>query len=611
MRFFKPFTFVVLLLAISLAANPAHAIDQQRVLDIDGQIRQLPRADARATVVVFLGAQCPVSNKYIPTLNEIHASFKDRADFFAVISDPTIARKDVVSHRDEFKIALPLIDDVTGSLAQQFQPTCTPEVFVLDGTGQVLYRGRIDDLFVDIGKQSQVVKSHDLIDALTAITSGKPLATARTQAVGCAFEAWNNKSAPTGVTYARQIASILNANCVSCHRAGEIAPFSLNTYPDAAKHAQQIAAVTASHYMPPWKPAPGFGHFLGEQHLSDREISLLSAWADAGAPMGEAAEVPQSPTFSSDWQLGKPDMVVQVSQPFIIPASGRDIYRAFVIPLDLPAGTVVAGIEFRPSAKSVVHHALLFLDNTEAARALDQKDTGPGYSTFGGVGFSPVGGLGGWAPGAAPSLLPEGVGRIVPRGSDLVLQIHYHPDGKERQDQSSVAIYLQHSPVHQIVTSIPVGTRQIDIPPGEANYTREIAFDLPVDLTLNGITPHMHLLGREMKVLATTPDGKAVPLIWIKDWDFKWQGQYRFAEPIKLPKGTHLTMTTRYDNSAGNPSNPNDPPQRVTHGEQTTDEMCLCFLEFLASTPKEAADTRAAVLRELVTSAVIHRLMGN
>ena len=457
---------------------------------------------------------------------------------------------------------------------------------------------------------NQAPHSHDLADAIDAVLQGKAIAQEKTDPVGCPFEAWNSKSADAKVTYTRDIAPIINANCATCHRDGQIAPFPLTSYSDVSKRAKLIADVTDSHYMPPWKPAENFGHFVGEHRLSDQEIALIKAWKDGGTPQGNTADLPAMPTFPDGYALGKPDMVATMPEPFTVPADGRDIYRAFVVPLNVPDDCYVAGIEFKAGAPTVVHHCILFLDNTGAARKLDEADPGPGYKSFGGPGFAATGSLGGWAPGAAPSLLPDGVGRVLHKGSDVVFQMHYHPDGRAHTDQSSVAIYLQKKPITKVLSSFLLATRQIDIPAGDANYARDISVTLPCNVTVMGLVPHMHLIGREMKVEATTPDKKQVPLIWIKDWDFKWQGQYLLTSPLTLSKGTTLTLHARYDNSADNSDNPNNPPARVTHGEQTTDEMCICFVEFLADNQKEAAQIRRDVTRELVSSAIARRLGG-
>jgi hypothetical protein len=603
---------VALILSCSVVYAGAETISPLHLIDLDGQRHTLIADDARATAVVFLGTQCPISNRAIPTLNDLYASHNhDGTAFYIVVSDPTLSRKDVVTYRDQYKIAPPILFDSSGELAQLLKPTHTPNAFVIDSAGAIRYRGRIDDTFAALGKINQSPKSHDLSDAIDAVLARKPVANEQTDPVGCPFEAWNTKSADAKVTYTRDIAPIINANCVTCHRNGQIAPFPLTSYTDVSKRAKLIADVTDSRYMPPWKPAEDFGHFAGEHRLSDREIALLKAWHEAGAPEGDASNLPPQPTFPSGYALGKPDMIATMAEPFTVPADGRDIYRAFVVPLNIPNDCYVAGIEFKPGAPTVVHHCILYLDTTGTARKLDAEDPAPGYKSFGGPGFTPTGSLGGWAPGAAPALLPDGVGRVLRKGSDLVFQMHYHPDGREHQDQSSVAIYLQKKPVTKVFSSFMLATRQIDIPAGEANYARDISVTLPCDVTVIGVVPHMHLIGREMKVEATTPDKKQIPLIWIKDWDFKWQGQYQLASPLTLTKGTTLTLHARYDNSTDNPDNPNNPPARVTHGEQTTDEMCICFVDFLANSQQEAAQIRRQVTRELVASAISRRLGGD
>ncbi|MCS7034738.1 MAG: alkyl hydroperoxide reductase, partial [Phycisphaerae bacterium] len=195
-----------------------------------------------------------------------------------------------------------------------------------------------------------------------------------------------------------------------------------------------------------------------------------------------------------------------------------------------------------------------------------------------------------------PRLYPEGVGRLLPKGADLVMQIHYHPDGVAREDQSTVAIYLHRQPVKRRVATIPLVNREIDIPAGVKDYERTARLTLPIDTTIIGLMPHMHLLGREMIVSAEKPDGTLVPLLHIDDWDFRWQDLYRLAEPLTLPRGTTLLLKARYDNSSENPDNPNNPPQRVRWGEQTTDEMCLCAIEYVADSQADIRTIRRALL---------------
>ena len=379
-----------------------------------------------------------------------------------------------------------------------------------------------------------------------------------------------------GPTFNKDVAPILWKNCSGCHRSGEVGPFSLLTYKDAAKRADFLAEITQSKRMPPWKAEPGFGDFHDERRLTEAEIKTINDWAETGAVEGDPKDLGTPPKFPEGWQLGTPDLVLKTPGSFEIPADGRDIYRCFVIPIPIETDRTVAAVEFRPGNSKVVHHALMFLDNSGAGRAKDEAEPGPGYASFGGPGIVPSGGLGGWAPGAMPRMLPNGMGKLLRKGSDLVLQIHYHPDGKVETDQSTVGIYFTKTPARQIVGGLAVRSRMLDIPAGDKRYhvTAESA-PLPVDAQAIGIAPHMHYIGKEMKVVAQTPDGKTIPLIWIKDWDFNWQGQYQYRSPIKLPKGTVVKLDAYYDNSDENTRNPSQPPKRVRWGEQTTDEMCL------------------------------------
>ena len=271
-------------------------------------------------------------------------------------------------------------------------------------------------------------------------------------------------------TYNKDIAPILWKNCAGCHRPGEIGPFSLLTYKDAAKRSSFLEEITASRKMPPWKPEPGFGSFHDERRLTDKEIRLIADWVDAGAPEGDVKDLQPKPSFVEGWQLGKPDLVLKASEPVSVPASGRDMYRCLVIPIPIDSDRTVAAVEFRPGNRRVVHHALLYLDSKGAARKMDEADPGPGYASFGGPGILPTGGLGGWAPGSMPRFLPDGVGKFLRKGSDLVLQIHYHPDGKPETDQSVVGVYFTPKPARRIVGGIAVRTRNLDIPPGEKHY---------------------------------------------------------------------------------------------------------------------------------------------
>jgi mono/diheme cytochrome c family protein len=391
------------------------------------------------------------------------------------------------------------------------------------------------------------------------------------------------------ITFTKDIAPILWKHCAVCHRPGQVAPFSLLTYHDAAKRARHLKQVTASRRMPPWKPEPGYGDFLGARRLSDQDIHLIARWADSGAKEGDPNRLPPLPQFPKGWPLGPPDLVLKMAEPFPVPAGGGDIYRCFVLPTNLTQDKTVAAVDIKPGNRKVVHHVNVYVDTRGIARKLDAADPGPGYATFGSPGFPAAGRLGGWAPGAVITPFPPGAGKPLPKGSDLVLQIHYHQTGKAETDQSTVGVYFTKGPAPRLVrgmmlaaiTNAPRGINPIRIPPGAKRHRIASWLTVPVDLHVLGVAPHMHYLGREMKVTATLPDGQVKPLIWIKDWDFNWQGLYRYKQPLALPKGTKIEMEAFFDNSADNPMNPNNPPKWVYGGNRTTDEMCQCLIQVL------------------------------
>jgi len=397
------------------------------------------------------------------------------------------------------------------------------------------------------------------------------------------------------VTWTRDVAPIVYENCLSCHRDGEVAPFALETYADVKKRARQIELATRLRLMPVWKPEPGWGDFVGARRLTDAQIATIKRWVDGGCVEGDPAHLPRKSAFNDGWALGTPDLVVRMPEAFTVPAEGRDVYRNFVLPLGLKQDRHVRAAQYRPSNRRVVHHALLFLDATDGSRRRDEQDTGPGFS-----GFSPSavsgGGLGGWAPGAEAQPLPDGVGKLVKAGSDLILQLHLHPSGKEEKEQSEVGLYFCRDAPSRQAAMLPLLERRIDIPPGEKEYTIERSFVAPVDFELIGVAPHAHYLARTMKVWMTDARGKETPLLWIKDWDFDWQGQYRYREPVRVPKGARVSMVFTYDNSADNPRNPARPPARVRWGEQTSDEMAITFLQIVPASQSDLLRLVAAAL---------------
>jgi len=394
----------------------------------------------------------------------------------------------------------------------------------------------------------------------------------------------------TGPTFSNEIVRIFADHCQSCHHPGDIAPFSLMSYADAAPHALDIKLMTKTHQMPPWKPVDGCGEFLEPRTLSQNEIDLIGQWVENGAPEGNRADLPPPRVFDSDWTLGQPDAVFSNPEPFT-PAPEGDIYRCFTIPTHLAGDKYVSAVDVHPGDRNTVHHVIAFIDSTGESQKLDDDDPGPGYTCFGDAGFTPsdasAATLGGWAPGSRPLVLPDGVAYKLPANSRVVLQVHYHPHGAAPlPDKTEIAVYYAKTPPTKLLRIVPLINTSFTIPPGSENYrvTAGLApppyenTPLPVPVHVVLVAPHMHLLGRKMNVTATLPGGNAECLININDWDFNWQGQYRYAQPIALPTGTKLSVEAFYDNSPNNLRNPNDPPKPVSWGEKTTDEMCIAFL---------------------------------
>jgi peroxiredoxin len=554
--------------------------------------------EARAVVLFFLGTECPVSNAYAPEMEATAQSYAPRGvAFFGVHPDPDVTAEAAARHAAEYRLGFPVLLDPGQVVAGQAGVSVTPEAVVMTPEGYVVYSGRIDDRYSAEGRRADAARVHDLADALDAALADEMPAVARAEPFGCPLPPLRAAGSVSvfgseddrPVTFTKDVAPILWNHCAGCHRPGEVAPFSLLTYKDAAKRAEFLKRVTASRRMPPWRAAPGYGHFLDDLRLNDRQVETLARWADAGAPEGDPADLPPPPEFPTpeSWALGAPDLVVTTPEPFAVPAGGEDVYRAFVVPVPLDRAKTVVAAEFRPGNRKVVHHARVFIDDEgdEFVRR-DEADPGPGFRSGGGVTI-PRPGLTEWVPGVTPRRWPEGCGKVLGPRSRLIILVHYHPSGKPETDRSSLALYLRDEPPTRLMTSVPLWTTRIDIPPGASRHEVEVFATLPADVHAFAVMPHGHYLMRDIQLNARLPDGTVRPLLRVDDWDFNWQGSYRYVKPIKLPRGTTLHAVAHYDNSTANPSNPSSPPRRVRFGEGSTDEMFGCFLHVIADTPAD------------------------
>jgi Flp pilus assembly protein TadD len=410
--------------------------------------------------------------------------------------------------------------------------------------------------------------------------------------------------APSRVTFSHDVAPILFNSCAPCHRPEGMAPFSLLTYDDASSHAAEIVEVTGDRLMPPWKPEPGYGEFLDERKLTSDQIATLRRWVDDGLLEGDPALLPRPPTWKNQWQLGTPDLVIETA-PYTLRANGGDVYRNFVLPIETSTARYIREWEFLPGS-GAVHHATMQFDPTRSSRRLDEQDPEPGYEGLvPHSAMSPDGYFLGWLPGLTSNVAPSGMSWPLPTGSDLILMLHLRPTGKTETVRARLGFYFSDTPPRLQPTLIRMTRQHMDIPPGEARYVVTDTFALDVDVDLYSIQPHAHLLAKEVKSYATLPDGTRKWLIYIRNWDFNWQGVFRYTRPQSLPAGTTIAFEFTYDNSATNLHNPHRPPQRVTYGEHTTDEMAELWLQVVTRNAADRARLERAARERIVREQIV------
>ena len=590
-----------------------------RAADLNGELHTLGASpDCQAVVVVFLGPQCPISNSILPRIDELTADYSEHGvEVYGVISSPSVTLAEAREHSAEFGIEFPVLFDGSQRLRERLRATHTPHAFVLNSEDNryhfvdPIYSGAFDDQFPAVTRRRQAPLRHYVRGVLEDILNQHPVHLKETLPVGCRMaEARIGRAhrddrigggggfgggfgggvrqppppRPTR-TYSRDIAPIVHHNCMGCHRSGAVAPFPLESYADVTRHAAQIREVVQQGLMPPWKPKYGFGHFQGDRFLTLDDRRVIEEWIDGGMLKGDPADAPTSPEFPDGWQLGEPDLVIDIPE-FHVPADGPDIYQYFVIPTDLPEDRLVTAIEYQAENPQLVHHASFRYDDAGFARNLDEWDPRPGYQQFGGWGFSTGGTLGGWAVGVMPQRLRDGYGRPMKARSDFVVQTHYHPNGRAATDAGRVGIYFAPKNAKRRIGELFVANLDLQIPPGETELIHRAEYTLPADTVVHGVLPHTHLLGRQVWAAAFLPDESVEPLIWIDDWDFNWQSSYQYAEPLSLPAGTKIVFDVFFDNSKDNPMNPHSPPRWVYWGEASTDEMAVCYFD--VSTPDDA-----------------------
>ncbi len=561
-----------------------------------------PKEETKGTVVVFLSFECPVSNGYSPTLIEMHKEYSAKGIRFLGVCPNEMDKGELAKKVKEFEIPFAVYADPKLNAVDALKVATTPESFLLDHNGVLRYRGRIDNMYAARLKKNAKVTEFDLKNAIDDLLAGKAVRTPATLAVGCPVNTKTSTATETTkVTYHRDVLPILQKNCQQCHRSGEVGPFALMTYKHAVNWADDIKSYTQSRKMPPWKPSAGI-EFHNDRRMSDAEIKTLATWVDNGTPEGDPKDAPAPRKFDDGWQLGKPDLILTADEDYHLGASGNDAFRCFVMPTNLKDDMHIIGYEVRPGNPKIVHHVINYWDISGRARELekeartkasaDDRDKGPGYSSSMGIGFIPkmsdrpgiptIGNFGGWAPGQVPRFMPEGTGYLLPKGADVVMQVHYHRNGRPEKDRTQIGIYLAKKPVEKNISTIVVGPKlgvsTLVIPAGKADHIMTGSAYLWVDADLHSVMPHMHLIGRSVKVTMTPKDEKPITLVEIKDWDYNWQETYWMKKPMRVKAGTKFEIEAVFDNSSKNPNNPFSPPAFILFGEQTNNEMLFGFI---------------------------------
>jgi peroxiredoxin len=614
-------------LAALVGANPVRAADKPGPLaelsftcGNEQPVAWKDLAGKNATVVVFLSFDCPMSAGYAKTLADLAAASADKGVKFVAFCPTDENPSKLAERAADYKLGFPVLKDEKLRAADALGATTTPQAFVLDAKGDVRYRGLIDDGYARRLVPNPKVTERHLESALGEVLAGRAVTRAKTEPVGCKIVRPRDPvKAANGPTFHKDVLPILQSHCQACHRPGEVGPFALTTYKQAVAWADDIKLYTGDRTMPPWKPRAG-KEFVGDRRLSDREVEALASWVDAGCPEGNPKDAPKPVAFPDGWALGEPDLVLEVGEDFVLGASGKDLFRVFVMPTGLTEDKFVTAFEVRPGNPRIVHHAVNFFDTTgsgrkalELAQAAEKKtrkpgdvDVGAGFTSgmLPGLRLNPgdlfaarpaVGPVGGWAPGMVPRELTPGTGLLLPKGSDLMMQLHYHRTGRVEKDRTRLGMYFAKKPVERPVLALMVpGRFKMDkktdglgyIPAGEARFVARGSWYALEDCTLHTVMPHMHLLGKSVTMTMTPPGGKSETLIDIPDWDYNWQEVYFLKAPVKVRAGTRFDIEATFDNSAANPRNPHDPPIDVRFGEQTTDEMLFGFFGATKDNPK-------------------------
>nr|WP_309687714.1 redoxin family protein [Armatimonas sp.] len=536
-------------------------------------------AGKKAVVFYFLGADCPIAKLSLPKLATLAKNYEAKGVAFVGINpNGSETTAQTLAAAKAAGVIFPIFADRQQKFADFAKVTRTCEALIVDDKATLRYRGSVDDQY-GLGSRKPKASKNYLTDTLDALLAGKPVATTSSEVPGCLLDR-NQPEPPVDaepepipalalpdvgkVSYTEHVAPILQEKCESCHRPGQVGPFPLQSYANAKRWSAMIGETVTNSRMPPWHADPRHGNFANDRSLSAKEKATVLAWVKQGTPEGDPKKLPAPKVFTSDWNIGKPDMVLKMDKPYTVQATGVLPYKWFRVPTGFTEDKWVQAAEVKPGARSVIHHVLVFLDDKR-----------------GGVPNGLDGFVAEYVPGESPMVFPDGIAKKVPKGTDLMFQVHYTPNGTEQKDLSELGLIFAKEPPKEIVDTIGILSLNLRIPPGAESYKSSRSFTVPVSSTIYSYSPHMHVRGKAFRMSATYPDGKEETLLSVPKYDFNWQTRYMLKEPKKVPSGTKILIEAWYDNSTKNPHNP-DATKTVTWGEQTFEEMMIGFIDVVS-----------------------------
>ena len=594
-RLYATAPIAILLGSIAVSSQDADVRQGPRVIDhkTSGVGRMIPNfqgvavnsepfelssfADGAPTVIFLTSTDCPLCLKFSPELARIEDDYSKKGVNFIFVnpseSEELEAMEEAIKTHG---FDSPYLLDRTGEIAATLGATTTTDAFVLDETQTLVYRGAVSDRY-GLGYSRESARETYLRDALDAVLAGEEPEVKSTWAPGCVLEI-DAKPVKQMVTYHNRVSRIIQQNCLSCHREGGVAPFTLDSYEKVKGARGMIRYSIENGIMPPWFDTAHSGEnsiWSNDRTLSPNDHQDLIAWIDNGTPEGNPADAPKPMVFESAWQMGEPDAVLQIPRAYKIKAEGQMPYKHVKVKTDFASDVWISEVELLPTDRRAVHHILVFLLTEDEAR--------PG-------GFANLdetrGFLAGYVPGTSHLNFGESFGKRIPKGSTLLFQIHYTPYGVESSDQSQIGFrFAKKEPENELHVH-GISNTGINIPAGAKDHKEVASITVPYDVYATALLPHMHVRGSGFKYELKFPDGREEVLLDVPRYDFNWQLTYRLKEPLFLPKGTKVICTAWYDNSEHNPANP-DPESPVRWGLQTDDEMMLGYIEYYTADPSD------------------------